>query len=86
MLISTCQLIKPYGDGSGLDAKTSEGMEHKLNLKENKQEQVEVDVGPTTRFRSVSPDESKEIKNIYIDCKPLTFDLLLFGLRVLQHC
>ncbi|XP_072078989.1 uncharacterized protein [Arachis hypogaea] len=62
------KLIKPYGDGSGLDAKTSEGMEHKLNLKENKQEQVEVDVGPTTRFRSVSPDESKEIKNIYIDC------------------
>ena len=50
-----------------LAAKTSEGMEHKLNLKENKQEQVEVDVGPTTRFRSVSPDESKEIKNIYID-------------------
>nr|XP_025692507.1 platelet-activating factor acetylhydrolase IB subunit alpha [Arachis hypogaea] len=62
------KLIKPYGDGSSLAAKTSEGMEHKLNLKENKQEQVEVDVGPTTRFRSVSPDESKEIKNIYIDC------------------
>ncbi|XLR19524.1 hypothetical protein S83_047436, partial [Arachis hypogaea] len=60
-------LIEPYGDGSGLDAKTSEGMEHKLNLKESKQEQVEVDVGQTTRFRSVSPDESKEIKNINID-------------------
>ncbi|RYR35964.1 hypothetical protein Ahy_A10g051040 isoform C [Arachis hypogaea] len=73
--VADISLIEPYGDGSGLDAKTSEGMEHKLNLRESKQEQIEVDVGPTTRFRSVSPDESKEIKNIYIDSsggKPIT--------------
>ncbi|MED6182410.1 hypothetical protein PIB30_028274 [Stylosanthes scabra] len=73
--VADLSLVEPYGDGSSLDAKISDDIEHKLNLKESKQEQVEIDVRPTARFRSVSPDESKEIKNIYIDSsggKPIT--------------
>lgn len=66
-----CQLIEPYGDG--LDLKKDIGTEQKHSLKGSKLENVEVDVGPTAGFRSISPDESKEIKNIYIDCKPLLF-------------
>ena len=79
-----CQLIEPYGDG--LDAKTNEGTQHKLNLKGSKLEKVEVDVGPTAGLRSMSPDESKEIKNIYIDCKPLTLCLPLVTLWKLKLC
>lgn len=71
MLLSICQLIEPYAVGLDLKKK-SEGTEQKLSLQGSKLEKVEVDVGPTSRFCSMSPDESKEIKNIYIDCKPLT--------------
>jgi len=78
-----CQLIEPYGDGS--DLKKDIGTEQKYSLKESKLEKVEDDVGPTAGFRSISPDESKEIKNIYIDCKPLFFFLhkLLLKFEVL---
>jgi katanin p80 WD40 repeat-containing subunit B1 len=67
------QLIEPYGDG--LDLKKDVGTEQKDSLKGSKLEKVKVDAGPTSGFRSISPDESKEIKNIYIDCKPLNFCL-----------
>lgn len=70
-----CQLIEPYGDG--LDPKKNESTEQKHCLKGSELEKVEVDVGPTSGFRSMAPDESKEIKNIYIDCKPLFFLSLL---------
>lgn len=73
-----CQLIEPYGDG--LDLKKDEGTEQKLSLKGSKLEKAEVDLGPTSGFRSISPDESKEIKNIYIDCKPPTFCLFSVAL------
>jgi katanin p80 WD40 repeat-containing subunit B1 len=78
-----CQLIEPYGDG--LDLKKDIGTEQKHILKGSKLEKVEVDVGPTSGFRSISPDESKEIKNIYIDCKRLLFFVfpkLLFKFEV----
>ncbi|XP_027339029.1 katanin p80 WD40 repeat-containing subunit B1 homolog isoform X2 [Abrus precatorius] len=71
--VADISLIEPYGDG--LDPKKKEGTEQKLSLKGSKLEKVEVNVGPTSGFRSVSPDESKEIKNIYIDSsggKPVT--------------
>ncbi|KAJ1434779.1 WD40/YVTN repeat-like-containing domain superfamily [Sesbania bispinosa] len=63
--VADISLIEPYG--AGLDPKKNEGTEQKLSLKGSKLEKVEVDVGPTSGFRSTSPDESKEIKNIYID-------------------
>jgi katanin p80 WD40 repeat-containing subunit B1 len=65
-----CQLIEPYG--AALDPKENEGTEQKLT-KESKLEKVAVDGGPISGFRSMYPEESKEIKNIYIDCKPLIF-------------
>src|ERR1044072_6694631 len=74
------QLIEPYGDGAGLDLKKEGGTEQTLG-KGSKLEKVEADVVPTSGLRSMSPDESKEIKNIYIDCKQLSFfvfPLLLF--------
>ncbi|XP_061363012.1 katanin p80 WD40 repeat-containing subunit B1 homolog KTN80.1-like isoform X2 [Gastrolobium bilobum] len=63
--VADISLIEPYG--AGLDPEKNEGTEQKLSLKGSKLENVEVDVGPTSGFRSMSPDESKEIKNIYID-------------------
>ncbi|XP_039686177.1 katanin p80 WD40 repeat-containing subunit B1 homolog KTN80.2 isoform X2 [Medicago truncatula] len=63
--VADISLIEPYGDG--LDLKKDIGTEQKHSLKGSKLENVEVDVGPTAGFRSISPDESKEIKNIYID-------------------
>lgn len=75
LVVSKFQLIEPYG--AGLDPKKNEGTEQKLGLQGSKLEKVEVNVGPTSGFRSMSPDESKEIKNIYIDCKPLFFFFLL---------
>ncbi|GAU31468.1 hypothetical protein TSUD_386320 [Trifolium subterraneum] len=63
--VADISLIEPYGDG--LDLKKDVGTEQKDSLKGSKLEKVKVDAGPTSGFRSVSPDESKEIKNIYID-------------------
>ncbi|KAL2969202.1 hypothetical protein AAZX31_15G067200 [Glycine max] len=71
--VADISLIEPYG--AGLDPKKNEGTEQKLGLQGSKLEKVEVNVGPTSGFRSMSPDESKEIKNIYIDSsggKPVT--------------
>ncbi|WJX26561.1 hypothetical protein P8452_15469 [Trifolium repens] len=63
--VADISLIEPYGDG--LDLKKDVGTEQKDSLKGSKLEKVKVDAGPTSGFRSISPDESKEIKNIYID-------------------
>ncbi|CAK8530490.1 unnamed protein product [Lathyrus sativus] len=63
--VADISLIEPYGDD--LDLKKDEGTKHKHILKGSKLEKVEVDIEPTSGFRSMSPDESKEIKNIYID-------------------
>lgn len=86
LVVSTFQLIEPYG--TGLDPKKNESTEQKLGLQGSKLEKVEVNVGPTSGFRSMSPDESKEIKNIYIDCKPLFFFfcLSLVTLWKLKFC
>ena len=74
------QLIEPYG--AGLEPKKNESTEQKLSLHGSQLEKEEVVVGPTSGFRSMSPDsESKEIKNIYIDCKSASlslFDDVLF--------
>lgn len=75
-----CQLIEPYGDG--FDPKNKGDTEQILS-KGSKLEKVEADVGPTSGLRSMSPDESKEIKNIYIDCKSLTFgSFLCYSLKI----
>ncbi|KAL5151248.1 Katanin p80 WD40 repeat-containing subunit B1 [Glycine soja] len=63
--VADISLIEPYG--TGLDPKKNESTEQKLGLQGSKLEKVEVNVGPTSGSRSMSPDESKEIKNIYID-------------------
>ncbi|KAG4384280.1 hypothetical protein GLYMA_13G244300v4 [Glycine max] len=71
--VADISLIEPYG--TGLDPKKNESTEQKLGLQGSKLEKVEVNVGPTSGSRSMSPDESKEIKNIYIDSsggKPVT--------------
>lgn len=71
--VADISLIEPYG--AGLDPKKNEGTEKNLSLQKSKLEKVEVNVGPTSGLRSMSPDESKEIKNIYIDSsggKPVT--------------
>ncbi|KAE9595010.1 putative transcription factor WD40-like family [Lupinus albus] len=65
--IADISLIEPYADGFD-PKKKSEGTEQKLSLHGSELNKVEVDVGPTSRFHIMSPDESKEIKNIYIDC------------------
>lgn len=65
-MIAFYQLIEPYG--AGLEPKQNEDMEQKLL------EKVEMSVGPTSGPCCMSSDsESKEIKNIYIDCKLLIF-------------
>jgi len=67
------QLIKPYG--GGLETEKQESTEQKLSFQGSQMEKVEYGVG-TFGLCSVSPDnESKEIKNIYIDCKPRTLFL-----------
>ncbi|XP_058755373.1 katanin p80 WD40 repeat-containing subunit B1 homolog KTN80.1-like [Vicia villosa] len=63
--VADISLIEPYRDD--LDLKKDEGTKHQHILKGSKLEKVEVDIRPTSGFRSMSPDESKEIKNIYID-------------------
>ncbi|KAK7302725.1 hypothetical protein RJT34_13621 [Clitoria ternatea] len=63
--VADISLIEPYG--TSLDSKENEDTEQKHSLKGMKLEKVEVNVGPTSGIRSTSPDESKEIKNIYID-------------------
>ncbi|TKY71647.1 Katanin p80 WD40 repeat-containing subunit B1-like [Spatholobus suberectus] len=71
--VADISLIEPYG--AGLDPIENEGTEQKFSLQRSKPEKVEVNVGPTSGLRSMSPDESKEIKNIYIDSsggKPVT--------------
>ncbi|CAL0300871.1 unnamed protein product [Lupinus luteus] len=65
--VADISLIEPYADGFD-PKKKSEGTEQKLSLHGSELDKVEVDVGPTSGFRNMSPDESKEIKNIYIDC------------------
>ena len=70
------QLIEPYT--AGLETKKNESTEPKLSLQGSQMKKVEVGVGPTSGLRGLSTDiESKEIKNIYVDCKPLTcsFDI-----------
>ncbi|XP_057433662.1 katanin p80 WD40 repeat-containing subunit B1 homolog KTN80.4-like isoform X2 [Lotus japonicus] len=71
--VADISLIEPYGDG--FDPKNKGDTEQILS-KGSKLEKVEADVGPTSGLRSMSPDESKEIKNIYIDSsggKPVAF-------------
>ncbi|ESW31267.1 hypothetical protein PHAVU_002G224100 [Phaseolus vulgaris] len=64
--VSDISLIKPYG--GGLETEKKESTEHKLSLQGRQMEKIEYGVG-TFGLCSVSPDnESKEIKNIYIDC------------------
>lgn len=66
------QLIEPYSGGSETEKK--ESTEHKLSLQGRQMEKVEAGVGPTFALCSTFPgNESKDIKNIYIDCKPQTF-------------
>ncbi|ESW31268.1 hypothetical protein PHAVU_002G224100 [Phaseolus vulgaris] len=63
--VSDISLIKPYG--GGLETEKKESTEHKLSLQGRQMEKIEYGVG-TFGLCSVSPDnESKEIKNIYID-------------------
>ncbi|XP_019426191.1 PREDICTED: katanin p80 WD40 repeat-containing subunit B1 homolog [Lupinus angustifolius] len=64
--VADISLIGPYADASD-PKKKSEDTEQKLSLHGSKLDKVEDDVGPTSRLNSMSPDESKEIKNIYID-------------------
>ncbi|KAK7319632.1 hypothetical protein RJT34_04355 [Clitoria ternatea] len=66
--VSDISLIEPYC--GGLETKTRESMEQKLSLlvQGRQTDRVETDVGLTSGFCSMPPDnESKEIKNIYID-------------------
>ncbi|XP_061355797.1 katanin p80 WD40 repeat-containing subunit B1 homolog KTN80.2-like [Gastrolobium bilobum] len=64
--VSDISLIEPYS--GGLETKKNESTEQKLSVQGIQMEKVEVGVGPTYGLRSMSPDnESKEIKNIYID-------------------
>ena len=71
------QLIEPYG--AGLEPKTAEGTQQKLSIQGSQLEKSEVGVVPASGFRCMSPDrESREIKNIYIDCKLLTLSSLKF--------
>ncbi|XP_014518573.1 katanin p80 WD40 repeat-containing subunit B1 homolog isoform X1 [Vigna radiata var. radiata] len=63
--VADISLIEPYG--AGLDLKKNEVTEQKHDLQNSKLEKVEVNERPTSGLRSMSPDESKEIKNIYID-------------------
>ncbi|OIV96138.1 hypothetical protein TanjilG_13070 [Lupinus angustifolius] len=65
--VADISLIEPYADGFD-PKKQSEGTEQKLGLHGSELNKVEVDVGPTSGYRIMSSDESKEIKNIYIDC------------------
>ncbi|CAL0309411.1 unnamed protein product [Lupinus luteus] len=64
--VADISLIAPYADASD-PKKKSEDTEQKLGLHGSKLNKVEDDVGPTSGLHSMSPDESKEIKNIYID-------------------
>ncbi|RDX71931.1 Katanin p80 WD40 repeat-containing subunit B1-like protein, partial [Mucuna pruriens] len=80
--VSDISLVEPYS--GGLETEKKESTEHKLSLQGRQMEKVEAGVGPTFGLCSMSPDiESKEIKNIYIDCKPQTFlsslDVRAFG-------
>lgn len=63
------QCIEPYGDG--FVPKESECTDQKFNIPGcNSSDKVGSDVRSTLGFRSPSPDyETKEIKNIYVDCK-----------------
>ena len=62
-----------------MEPKTAEGKEPKLSIAGSQLEKAEVGVVPTSGFRCMSPDrESREIKNIYIDCKLLTLSSLNF--------
>ncbi|RVW46354.1 Katanin p80 WD40 repeat-containing subunit B1-like [Vitis vinifera] len=61
--------IEPYG--SGLLSKKNGCVERKFDLQESHSvEKVGSSVRSTSGFRSMSPDyDTKEIKNIYVDCK-----------------
>ena len=63
------QQIEPYG--SGLLSKKNGCVERKFDLQESHSvEKVGSSVRSTSGFRSMSPDyDTKEIKNIYVDCK-----------------
>ena len=66
------QLIEPYN--GGLETEKKESTKQKLSLQGRQMEKVEAGVGPAFGLCSMSVDnESKEIKNIYIDCKLRTF-------------
>jgi len=70
------QLIEPYS--GGLETEKKESTEQELGLQGRQMEKVEASVGLTFGLCSMSPDnDSKEIKNIYIDCKPRTFSSTL---------
>ncbi|ESW20210.1 hypothetical protein PHAVU_006G189900 [Phaseolus vulgaris] len=71
--VADISLIDPYS--ADLDPKKNEVTEQKHDLQRSKLEKVEVNERPTSGLRSMFPDESKEIKNIYIDSsggKPFT--------------
>ncbi|XP_020222780.1 katanin p80 WD40 repeat-containing subunit B1 homolog isoform X2 [Cajanus cajan] len=64
--VSDISLIEPYS--GSLESERKESSEQKLSLQGRQMEKVEAGVGPTFGLCSMSPDnESKEIKNIYID-------------------
>lgn len=66
-----------------MEPKKNEDTEQKLNLQGSHLEKVEVALGPTPVLCSMSHDiESKEIKNIYIDCKLLTSFTLSYTLEL----
>ncbi|KAL5150558.1 Katanin p80 WD40 repeat-containing subunit B1 [Glycine soja] len=64
--VSDISLIEPYN--GGLETEKKESTKQKLSLQGRQMEKVEAGVGPAFGLCSMSADnESKEIKNIYID-------------------
>lgn len=70
------QQIEPYG--SGLVSKKNSCVERKFHLQESHSVEKEgSSIRSTSGFRSMSPDyDTKEIKNIYVDCKLFVFGCL----------
>ena len=66
------QQLEPYG--SGLVSKKNGCVERKFDLQESHSvEKVGSSIRSTLGLRSMSPDyDTKEIKNIYVDCKLLS--------------
>ncbi|KAL2627236.1 hypothetical protein AAZX31_07G177000 [Glycine max] len=74
--VSDISLIEPYS--GGLETEKKESTEQELGLQGRQMEKVEASVGLTFGLCSMSPDnDSKEIKNIYIDSSGGNPDTLL---------